>query len=66
MRSRSYLPPRKKDWKPGAHQVGVFVRTDTGSVIEVVLDSTTKELAQAVLAAVRMGEVLGVKAVKDA
>lgn len=32
----SLLPPRKRDWKPGTYQVGVFIRTNDGMVLEMV------------------------------
>ena len=32
------LPPRKRDWKEGQLQIGLFVRTPMGSVMEVVND----------------------------
>jgi len=49
---RPYMPPRKKDWTPGTHQVGVFVRTPKGTVIEVVHDNASESEAGRVLAAV--------------
>lgn len=33
---RSMLPPRKRDWKPGTHQIGVFIRTPDGATLEMV------------------------------
>lgn len=35
-RSRSLLPPLKRDWKPGTTQVGLFIRDTRGTVIEFV------------------------------
>ena len=35
-------PPRKKDWTPGTYQVGLFVRTARGSIMQTVLDQTTE------------------------
>lgn len=28
------LPPRKREWKEGTVQIGLFIRTQDGSVIE--------------------------------
>lgn len=38
---RSLQPPRLKDWKKGATQVGLFIRTKEGSVIEAVTNNAT-------------------------
>ena len=34
----SLMPPRKRNWKEGQLQIGLFVRTPTGSVMEMVTD----------------------------
>lgn len=39
--SRSLQPPRLKDWKKGATQVGLFIRTKDGSVIEAVSNNAS-------------------------
>ena len=44
MRSRSLLPPRKRDWTPGTYQIGAFVRTPEGTVFEMV---STKPVSKA-------------------
>lgn len=41
-KSRSSMPPRLKDWKAGAIQIGLFVRIDDG-VIEAVSNEATAE-----------------------
>lgn len=33
--------PRKKDWKPGQHQLGLFYRTPDGSTLYVVANQAT-------------------------
>lgn len=38
---RPLLPPRKKDWKKGTPQVGVFLRTKEGGTIAMVHDQAT-------------------------
>lgn len=48
-REKPLLPPRRKDWKEGTYQIGVFVRTATGGKIEYVRDEAPKELAHALL-----------------
>jgi hypothetical protein len=35
------LPPRLRDWKKGVPQVGVFLRTEQGSVIQWVRDKAS-------------------------
>lgn len=32
-------PPKLRDWKRGKHQIGVFLRTPSGAVIELVNDT---------------------------
>ena len=51
-RTPPLLPPRRREWKKGLVQVGLFIRTATGSTIESVSnDATTigKEAAYALL-----------------
>lgn len=43
--TRSLLPPRKKDWKLGEVQVGLFLRYSDGRVLEM----TTKDAPSSVL-----------------
>jgi hypothetical protein len=43
---RQVMPPRRKDWKKGATQIGLFVRTDEG-VIEAVTHEATPEARKA-------------------
>ena len=45
-------PPKLRDWKPGNHQVGLFLRTPRGAVVELVNDKTdldTVNLARCIL-----------------
>ena len=42
------MPPRKKNWKPGNYQVGVFVRSPDGSILEAVFNDAEQSLAQAI------------------
>ena len=44
------LPPRKKDWKKGTVQIGLFIRTEAGSVIETVSSKATTAMAEAAYA----------------
>lgn len=32
------LPPRKRNWKSGQMQIGLFIRTETGTVVECTMD----------------------------
>jgi hypothetical protein len=34
--------PRKKDWKPGQYQLGLFYRTPDGSTLYIVADKATE------------------------
>lgn len=50
--SRSGLPPRKKDWKPGTYQVGLFIRMpDNAQVVSVwdLAPDVVRELAMKML-----------------
>jgi len=42
--TKSLLPPRKRDWTPGTYQIGAFVRTPEGTVLEMV---STKPVSKA-------------------
>ena len=55
------MPPRKKNWKPGAYQIGVFIRTGNGSVLETVADDATEKAALAVQSAFLDGTRKGAK-----
>jgi len=35
-RTPPMMPPRKRDWKPGTYQLGLFLRTPNGSTLESV------------------------------
>lgn len=37
------MPPRLKDWKEGTNQIGLFIRTKDGGVIEAVSNDATEE-----------------------
>lgn len=39
---RQLMPPRRKDWKEGAIQIGLFIRTDDG-VYEATWHEATPE-----------------------
>lgn len=41
------MPPRLKDWKKGTKQIGLFIRTKAGGVIEAVSDDATPEASKA-------------------
>lgn len=46
---RSVLPPRKKDWKRGSIQIGLFYRGASGVVLELTVnDADEDERAAAV------------------
>ena len=33
--SRGILPPLKKEWREGQHQIGLFIRDNQGRVVQV-------------------------------
>jgi hypothetical protein len=43
MMVKHLLPPRLRDWKKGVPQVGIFIRTAKGSIIEMVRDRATAD-----------------------
>lgn len=43
MGRQSSMPPRLKDWKEGKNQIGLFIRTKDGGVIEAVSNDATEE-----------------------
>lgn len=47
------LPPRKKDWTPGTWQLGVFLRSPDGSVVEWLAAKGTPEEADFLLELIR-------------
>ena len=50
---RSELPPKKKNWKPGTVQVGLFYRTEEGEAVELISNKATPELAEATFNLIR-------------
>lgn len=49
MKLTPVLPPRKKDWKPGTHQLGLFIRFPDGAVIEISCFDTRDDEVSAAL-----------------
>ena len=48
--SDQILPPRKKDWKPGNVQIGLFIRNKDGGKVEIAVhDASDEERSQAIL-----------------
>lgn len=47
MSPRSALPPRRRDWKRGDHQIGLFVRMPDGSKLEIVWNRAPKAIVRA-------------------
>jgi hypothetical protein len=43
------LPPRKKDWKPGKIQLGLFIRFENGGKIEFAVNEATPAEAGAAI-----------------
>jgi hypothetical protein len=41
--SERIFPPRKKNWTEGTPQIGIFVRTPDGCVIQWCADKATEE-----------------------
>ena len=46
--SETILPPKKRDWKTGTSQVGIFLRTPKGSKIEMVANTASPEICACV------------------
>lgn len=55
------LPPRKRDWRKGIPQIGIFIRTEKGSTITMIHDQATEDEAMIVWHLIR-----GVHQVPDA
>ena len=53
------MPPRKKDWVAGHRQIGLFVRMEDGSTIEVTWHKAPQEISR--LAALMVADELGVR-----
>lgn len=51
---RSGLPPKRRWWKRGQAQIGLFVRSPSGSIVEVIADSATTEEFEAAMALVKL------------
>lgn len=49
--SDSVFPPRKRDWKKGKWQIGLFLRSPDGATVEMVNDNPGKKQVKAALAA---------------
>jgi hypothetical protein len=47
------LPPLKRNWHPGTHQVGMFLRTPKGTVIESTHDKPGPLLVKLIELALR-------------
>lgn len=39
----SMNPPKLRDWKRGKHQIGIFMRTPSGVVLEIVNNAACAE-----------------------
>jgi hypothetical protein len=48
------LPPRKRDWKPGDHQLGLFIRFPAGELIEVTINAGKPDEIRAALELLRL------------
>lgn len=42
MSHHGLLPPRRRDWKRGQAQIGTFIRTPEGRIVEMVNDNATE------------------------
>lgn len=47
MKVTAVLPPRKRDWKPGTTQLGLFIRFPDGAVIEVSVHEAKTDESEA-------------------
>lgn len=51
---RSLLPPKKRDWTKGHMQVGLFLRTESGSTIEVSVKIADRKVRAAAVELLRL------------
>lgn len=63
VRDKPVLPPRLKDWKPGATQVGLFIRGPEGEVVEVSLHETPTHVLEPIRQALRA--IIGIHAASN-
>lgn len=54
MKTTPVLPPRKKDWKPGSYQLGLFVRFPDGDVVEISSFDSKVDEAESALALLKL------------
>jgi hypothetical protein len=47
------LPPRRRDWEKGKPQVGAFLRTEDGAILQMVHDKSTEDVKLVALALMR-------------
>jgi hypothetical protein len=68
MSADDILPPRKRNWKKGNYQIGVFVRFPDGAVFQGSKDDLTeaegKEFLEAALTALKVPREAAVEAAK--
>jgi hypothetical protein len=50
----SVLPPRKRDWKPGTHQLGLFIRFPNGDLIELSAHKAKEDETATALALLKL------------
>ena len=43
-RAKHVFPPRRRNWTPGQGQIGLFVRTEDGSKIEIVWNKAPENI----------------------
>lgn len=55
MKKESLFLPRRKNWKPGQHQIGLFIRSDSGAVHEAVWDNADPAVRRAAIKLLRGG-----------
>ena len=48
------LPPRKRNWKAGDHQLGLFIRFPDGTVLEVSANSAKVSETEAALVLLKL------------
>lgn len=50
----SLLPPRKRDWTKGQMQVGLFIRTESGTTVESTVKIADERVRAAAVALLRL------------
>lgn len=68
MNHRPVLPPRKADWKKGNYQIGLFMRTADGGVVQLSINDANAavcSLASQIIAEAALGKEKPVRTAEE-